>query len=102
MAETLAGDLPAGQTIRRHTVWSRNGDSVNVHRVLRGDLAHAWRKTVCETTLTHGEGTLILAIPAIVTCNISHAQIYWSAVATLALADYARRQGRTVEIWALG
>src|SRR5262245_6336165 len=102
LAETLAGDLPAGVTLRRTPTWGRSGASVNVHKVLRGDLGHAWRRTTRQQTRQDGSGDLVIVLPSVVAADISHEQLQWSAIATLALADYARRQGRRVELWSIG
>jgi hypothetical protein len=101
LAETLAGELPAGVTLRRTPSWGRSGASVNVHKVLRGDLAHAWRRTT-RAPVAAGAGDLVVLLPSVVAAVTSHEQLQWSAIATLALADYARRQGRRVELWSLG
>jgi hypothetical protein len=102
LAETLTGDLPAGISVRRQQIWACQGHSVNVHRVLSGNLPQAWRKTVRRQSLNAGQGRLVLLLPSVVSARVAHAQIAWSAVATLALADYARRSGRSVEIWSIG
>src|SRR5262245_1594347 len=102
LAETLAGDLPAGVTLRRTPTWGRSGASVNVHKVLRGDLGHAWRRTTRQRTIQASGGELVIVLPSVGAAAISHEQLQWSAIATLALADYARRQGRRVELWSIG
>ena len=102
LAETLAGDLPAGVTLRRTPTWGRSGASVNVHKVLRGDLSHAWRRTIRQARRDATAGDLVIVLPSVVGAIIEHAQLEWSAIATLALADYARRQGRRVELWSIG
>jgi len=99
VADSLAGDLPLGPSPRRQPVWGRRGSSVSVHKVWRGDLGHAWRHTTRQQALTASQGALVLLVPSLVSASLSDAQIQWSAVATLALADYARRSGRRVEIW---
>jgi len=102
LAETLAGDLPAGVTMRRTPTWGRSGASVSVHKVLRGDLGHAWRRTTRQVTRQEGTGDLVILLPSVVAAAISHEQLQWSAIATLALADYARRRGYRVDLWSIG
>lgn len=102
LAHDLEGALPPGETVRRLPVWSAQGSRVSVHRVLRGDLAHAWRTTRRHTTPLPGWGRIVLVVPAIVSAGVSTERILWSASATLALAAHYRSQGRPVELWSLG
>lgn len=102
LAETLTGELPAGVTLRRHRAWGPSGTTVNVQRVLRGNLGQAWRRTVRQQARTSDGGSLVVLVRASISGSASAQQIFWSAVATLALADYARRRGYRVALWSLG
>lgn len=102
MAAGMLGSIPVGQTIRRKQIWTRQGHSVNIHKVLRGDLGHAWRKSVHRAVHTPGMGRVVLVIPSSVSANISAQQRQWILTASLVLAEHCYRQGRPLEIWSCG
>jgi len=102
MASAMLGHVAAGQTVRRTSLWTRQGQTVNMHRVLRGDLGRAWKKSVRRPVATPGLGRVVVVIPISVSSNTPLATRYWMLVASCVLAEHAYRQGRPVEIWTCG
>lgn len=85
-------------SMKRHAIWAKQGNRLNPHKVLRGQLSTAWRKTVREQR-SSTMGRLAIVLNLAVSHSIPTEQIIWSTAATLALAEIARHAGRSVDIY---
>ncbi len=102
MAAGMLGSIAVGETVRRHQVWSRQGHTVSIHKVLRGDLGRAWRKSVRALEASPAQGRVVLVIPSSVSADVKGVERYWMLVASAGLAEHCYKQGRPVEIWSCG
>ena len=85
-------------SMKRHSVWAKQGSRLNPHKVLRGQLSTAWRKTVREHRPANN-GRLAIVLNMAVSHTIPTEQILWGTAATLALADSCRRAGHNVDVY---
>ena len=96
----LTERMPMGTDYRRTRTWGPSGSAINPHRVLRGQLRTAWRKTQRSPQLTD-QGVLTLCLPASYPGVTGDNTILWTMATTIALAHALERQGRRVELWSL-
>lgn len=102
LAETIkqAPDVQAVDVTRRRQ-WGKRGSSVNIHRVNRGQLSHAWRRTE-RTTRLGQSGVVTLALPWDVPWFVEAETIMHALAASLALGELLERSGKRVEVWSVG
>lgn len=102
--ESLAADLeatvPTLPSIRRQRVKGASGYALNPHKVLRGDLAHAWTR-MARVTQPHGGRIARLMVCPMFSGDTSQSQIAWTTAATLALAAVLEASGRSCELWSI-
>ena len=85
-------------SVKRRQVWTRQGSRINPHRVLRGQLSTAWRRTVREqASSTQGRIVVVLALAYSAMTKTEH--ICWNTAATLALVALAKQAGRMVTLY---
>jgi hypothetical protein len=97
LAADLVATLPPLPTIKRVRQHAAQGSRVNIHRVLRSDLAHAWTRTQRSPIPGHG-GLMTLLLIQSYPSSTSHASIRWSTAASLALAQLCEQSGRRVAL----
>lgn len=101
LTDSLAGDvIPPGVSFRRQRQWGKRGYAVNIHRVNRGQLSRAWRRTVRQRQLGN-QGVITLCVNVVWSAGASHDLIHWTTAANLALAAYIEASGRRCELWAV-
>jgi hypothetical protein len=91
--------LPPSLDVHRKRTMGRSGYALNIHKVNRGQLSTAWKKTVREHRAGH-TGTITLVLCTDYSSNASHAAAQYTIGATLALAQKIEETGRRCEIWA--
>lgn len=90
--------LPSLDVHRKRTQ-GRNGYALNIHKVNRGQLSTAWKRTVREHRV--GEtGTVTLVLCTDYSSDADDETAIHTQAATLALARKIEETGRRVEIWA--
>ncbi len=91
--------LPPSLDVHRKRTVGRAGYALNIHKVNRGQLSTAWKKTVREHRV--GEtGTITLVLCTDYSSNASSASAQYTIGATLTLAQKIEETGRRCEIWA--
>lgn len=100
LADGLAAQAPALPTIRRQRVKGASGYAINPHKVLRGDLAHAWTR-MSRVSQPHGGRLARLMLCPVFSWSCSATQIEWTSASTLALAAVLEASGRSVDIWSV-
>lgn len=100
LAQTLEATAPALPSVRRQRVQASHGYKLNPHKVLRGDLAHAWTR-MSRVTQPHGGRIARLMLCPLFAGSTSQEQIEWTTAASLALAAVLEASGRSCEIWSV-
>ena len=90
--------LPALDVHRRRTQ-GRSGHTLNIHKVNRGQLSTAWKRTVREHSIGQ-TGVITLVLCTDYTSNATYEAAQYTIAATLALANKIEETGRRCEIWA--
>jgi hypothetical protein len=91
--------IPPPQTIQRQPPTGRSGSSLRLHAVMRGDLAHAWKRT--EQVPTIGTQHCSFAIDADFHSRVTLEEVLRNNAATLALISLLERSGRRCDIYAV-
>jgi len=98
----LSEDLDAcgleASSVKRQQIWTRQGSRVNPHRVLRGQLSTAWRRTV-RVARSSVQGRIIVVLPLAYSHYITPEHIAWNTAATLTLVSLAKQAGRNVTLY---
>jgi len=98
LSEQLDGEDLEASSIKRQQIWTRQGSRINPHRVLRGQLATAWRRTVrVQRSGVHGR--ILIVLPLAYSHYVTPEQIAWNTAATLALVALAKQAGRIVTLY---
>lgn len=100
LAASLEATVPALPSVRRQRVKGASGYALNPHKVLRGDLAHAWTR-MTRVTRPHGGRIARLMVCPMFSGSTSQNQIEWTTAATLALAAVLEASGRSCELWSV-
>ena len=100
LVNQLAPVLPPTPSVKRMRTWGKQGSSINPHRVLRGQLSTAWRKTRRDWTASY-QGVVSLVIPTLYAGAFDQDTIAWMAAVPLALAQVIEASGRRTEVWGL-
>jgi len=100
LADTLQGMLRPVHSIKRQRTTGRHGYAVRPHAVLRGDLAHMWKRTVRST---HAGITIIMGVllPIAYYDAASPDQIRVTMAANATLIAALEQSGRRCEVWAI-
>jgi hypothetical protein len=85
-------------SMKRKQVWTSRGNTLNPHKVLRGQLSTAWRRTVREQR-SSTMGRIAIILPIAVSYGVETSIIHAMTAATLALADIAQKAGRSVDLY---
>lgn len=96
MKDDLINDVPAAKSRRRRTVWSDQGDELNVDRAMRGDWDQAWRKA--QRQWTNGPSTVEIAAHFGGNCDKTSDQLFWGGAAALVICDILEDAGYNVAI----
>ena len=94
LIETIS--LPFIESSKRKPIKSDRGDELDIHKVYRGELNTAWRRTKRKSKKAPQRFSLICRIGG--HCGISSDELMWRGVATLALATVLSKAGHAVEI----
>lgn len=100
LTEQAAGSVPPLPSVRRQRVSASQGYKINPHKVLRGDLAHAWTR-MAKAQIPDGGRISRVMLCAQYPWQISGEQIEWTTAAGLALAAILEASGRSCELWTL-
>jgi hypothetical protein len=100
LAQGLDAAMPALPSVRRQRIKGPSGYALNPHKVLRGDLAHAWTR-MARVTQPHGGRIARLMLCPMFAGHITQEQIEWTTAASLALAQALEASGRSCEIWSV-
>lgn len=94
--ELMAGEVGAPVSVRRHRVRSDQGDSLDIHHVLRGDLSRAWERTRRDKRPSPS----VIRIVAMVTgaCGDDSSTFFYRGAAVARLTDMLTQAGYSVEV----
>jgi hypothetical protein len=92
------GVIPALDVHRKRTVGG-SGYALNIHKVNRGQLSTAWKRTTREQRVGN-TGVVTLVLCTDYTSSATYAMAQYTIGATLALAQKIEETGRRCEIWA--
>ena len=92
--------LPQGTEYRRRRQWGKQGSAINPHRVLRGQLSTAWKRTRRAQSLGN-RGVLTLVVPGNYSGSLAADEIFAMTSAAVALGHHIEQHGRRVELWAI-
>lgn len=91
-------DVPPPISIRRRRIRSDQGDTLDIHSVLSGNLSRAWEKPLRRAGLGNQNITLIASMQGL--AHLSARTYLWRGAACLALCDLLTTAGYNVEILA--
>ena len=101
LARSIARQImpPPSLDVHRIRTTGRSGYALNIHKVNRGQLSTAWKRTLRENRL--GEtGIVTLVLCTDYSSNAISPTAQYTMAATLALAAKIEETGRRCEIWA--
>lgn len=87
---------PQPVSVRRRMSRSDMGDSVDMGRIWRGELATAWFR--CAPRDSRAPKRITIACPVWDNCHVDAARLFWRGAAALVLADLLTVAGYAVEI----
>lgn len=90
-------NVPAPQSLRRKRVRSDFGDSLDMQRVYRGDLAQAWERT--QKRASNNPPTITLLVNLSCLSDIKSDELFWRGAAVLRLTEALSIAGYNVAIW---
>ena len=91
--------IPPGADVHRKRTMGRSGYALNIHKVNRGQLGTAWKRTLREHVLRE-TGVVTIVLCTDYTASAVSVTAQYTIGATLALAQAIEATGRRVEIWA--
>ena len=91
------GDVPVPESVRRRRVRSDFGDSVDMQKVYKGDLARAWERTVRLSVNVPPTITLLVNLSC--EARIEASKLFWKGAAILRLTEALSVAGYNVAIW---
>lgn len=95
----LAGvQLPQVKNVRRRRTRAAFGDSLDIHRVLAGDLDKAWDTTVRVRSSDTGMNNVTVLLESGTPWYITSEQAFWRGATAVALSDMLSSSGRSVEL----
>ena len=87
---------------RRKRVWGSQGHTLDIHRVLAGDLDHAWQSSHREVSNRLAmKGTVNIVIDIGSNQNVNNITYFWRGAVGLMLAQSLIKSGRSVRIIAV-
>ena len=97
LAQGLAPTTPAVPRVTRKPAWRSTGATVSVHRVLRGQVATAWRGTE-PVPRSLFQKTVTVLLPCWFPWRMSEASIQWTMCTNMAYAMALQQAGVSVEL----
>jgi hypothetical protein len=91
-------DLPAPVSAKRRRIRAEFGDALDMPRVWRGDLEHAWER--CSRQSSRATAPITIAMHFGCPSSTSGETLQWRAVAAVVLADALQAAGYSVQILA--
>lgn len=89
---------PPSEVPRRRRTVGRSGYAVRPTAVLRGDLAHSWKRTTRQLGAGHATHATVI-LPGRFYAGCSAEQVHWTMIANVALVQVLERQGTACDIW---
>lgn len=97
MAQVSASvEAPAPTYVRRRSVWSDQGDDVEMQRVWSGNLDNAWR--AMRKAEGRGPARVRIVIDSIASASVDSDVMRWRGVAALVMADLLIGAGYSVQV----
>ena len=90
-------EVPAPQSLRRKKVRSDFGDSLDMQRVYRGDLAQAWERT--QKRASNNPPTITILVNLSCLAYVNSDELFWRGAAVLRLTEALSIAGYNVAIW---
>jgi len=98
LSADLDGEGLEASSVKRQQIWTRQGSRINPHRVLRGQLSTAWRRTI-RVPSSSVQGRMLIVLPLAYSHYVKPEQISWNTAVTLTLVSLAKQAGRLVTLY---